>query len=237
MCYLTPMHTSGCPCLRLVYFAWESLLGYWCILQTTKRQLRRSFLSKQYVRFLMLMFSCFCCFQPPEVSFQPELKNFMNVCISCYSGSPPLPSHLARPHLTGTHWDCYAIVSLHGSPMLSTISKKLTYFFLTALKILKFLRRPEKKKCFVLTFCIAVLLTNSHVIVITWMSLFSYPFILQSSNAHGWIVRRALSATLFSTERNGIYVGFSYMTERCGTEPWKNKWLGTYSNVQVCYPS
>ncbi len=46
---------------------------------------------------------CLCCFQPPEVSFQPELKNFMSVCISDYSGSPPLPTHLARPHLTGTH--------------------------------------------------------------------------------------------------------------------------------------
>jgi len=162
MCYLTPMHTSGCPCLRLVYFAWESLLGYWCILQTTKRQLRRSFLSKQYVRFLMLMFSCFCCFQPPEVSFQPELKNFMNVCISCYSGSPPLPSHLDRPHLTGTHWDCYAIVSLHGSNLLFSYCTQNIEIF----------EKTWNKKCFVLTFCIAVLLTNSHVIVITWMSLF-----------------------------------------------------------------
>ena len=101
---------SFCP-LPFSLFCMKSL-GYGCILQTPKRQLRRFCLSylldlnftcasKQYVRFLMLMFSCFCCFQPPEVSFQPELKNFMNVCISCYSGSPPL--HLDRPHLTGTH--------------------------------------------------------------------------------------------------------------------------------------
>ena len=74
---------SFCP-LPFSLFCMKSL-GYGCILQTPKRQLRRFCLSylldlnftcasKQYVRFLMLMFSCFAESPGQTPSYRNSLR-------------------------------------------------------------------------------------------------------------------------------------------------------------------